>query len=920
MEVVMKKAAFKEEIKDVELMGDEDNGEVPPTISRERSPMDNSIKPSPADTKVNSITQLDRLEMTKAEMGEVREENERLKMILARIVKDYQSLHVQFLDIFQQDQAKKLPNDTSTNLDDHIEDQELVSLSLGTSSSGQKKEDKLITVSKNKEYDEPNGGGLTLGLECKFEGSSGDKHEVPMTNVSSDNSFEEAKEVEAGEPWPPSKIFKNIRSGEDEVLQQPQVKKARVSVRARCDAPTVQRCAQDTSILITTYEGTHNHPLPISATAMASTTSAAASMLMSGSSASSPAIGSHTAASAAATTTLNGLKFSLADPSKTNQLIYFPTPSLSSAASHPTITLDLTAPSSSSSSSASQPSFFSTFSSNPNPRFSPTGFNFSTSETGSTTATLPPSWTSGYLSYASPLHIKSPIGCLNLGSKAQDLSYQSCMQKIANPSAASPGQNSLTDTIAKAITADPSFRSALATAITSYVGAQGGPGDGRAQGLKWGDQLGSGGPIGGSGCASSYLTNSGSPASKPGQHGSLLLPQPTLGFASSKSNTTTVEAIRVLSEHNILAAPVTNPHEITSTEWKEHYLGIIDYPAIILWVLESAELAAAALTAGSATAAGVGAGALGALGVGAVAMGATGPLAVAGLTVAAIGAAVAGGLAAESGMAKDAPAAADSLGDDFYKVLLQEEPFKSTTVKSILQSFHSAPFIPVAQDSSMLTVLLLLSKYRLKNVPVIEDGKPYVKNFITQSAVVQGLNKCKGCNWFDFIAARPLSDFGLPFMSCDEVISIKSDELILEAFKRMKDNQIGGLPVTEGTTKKLVGSVSIRDIRFLLLKPRLFSDFRHLTVLDFIKTITSAETELANTMANPATCAPTTCLGSVIESLASRSAHRIYVVEGTDQEIVGVVTLRDVISCFVYEPSDHFNDYFKYKTKEALNW
>lgn len=91
-------------------------------------------------------------------------------------------------------------------------------------------------------------------------------------------------------------------------------------------------------------------------------------------------------------------------------------------------------------------------------------------------------------------------------------------------------------------------------------------------------------------------------------------------------------------------------------------------------------------------------------------------------------------------------------------------------------------------------------------------------------------------------------------------------------------------------------------------------------MLDFIKTITSAETELANTMANPATCAPTTCLGSVIESLASRSAHRIYVVEGTDQEIVGVVTLRDVISCFVYEPSDHFNDYFKYKTKDALNW
>lgn len=51
---------------------------------------------------------------------------------------------------------------------------------------------------------------------------------------------------------------------------------------------------------------------------------------------------------------------------------------------------------------------------------------------------------------------------------------------------------------------------------------------------------------------------------------------------------------------------------------------------------------------------------------------------------------------------------------------------------------------------------------------MIEPGKPDIVNFITQSAVVQGLEGCKGRDWFDSIAEKHLSDLGLPFMSTNE--------------------------------------------------------------------------------------------------------------------------------------------------------
>ncbi|XP_051149090.1 SNF1-related protein kinase regulatory subunit gamma-1-like [Andrographis paniculata] len=301
------------------------------------------------------------------------------------------------------------------------------------------------------------------------------------------------------------------------------------------------------------------------------------------------------------------------------------------------------------------------------------------------------------------------------------------------------------------------------------------------------------------------------------------------------ADTLIVDAVKILSDSNILSAPVTNPAFADDTDWKKRYLGILDYSAIILWVLANTECAAADV--------------------------------------------------------------------------LSQEPCKSTTVMSILKTYRWAPFVPVSPDSSMLSVMLLLSKYRLRNVPLIEQGNGSIQNYITQSAVVTGLHRCKGRDWFDYISACHLSDLGLPFMSPDQLVTVQDSDLILEAFKQMKDKQIGGLPVIESGTKKIQSSISVRDVQYLLYNTELSPKFRELTVKDFISSIGSDKLK---------TCKPDSTLGDVIEALASMAVHRIYVV-GDDEVLVGVITLRDVISCFINEPAKFFENFFGFGGQEGLN-
>ncbi|KAJ7956353.1 WRKY family transcription factor [Quillaja saponaria] len=499
----------------------------------------------------------DELESARAEMGEVRVENQRLKMYLDRITNEYATLQMRFQNI------------TKNNYDQEVlKESELVSLSLGRNPSYQNKDEPITReINRQRKNEETEQDLLSLGLECKFETSSksgGSTTHEPLPNSSLTNSSEVQKREVVGETAGAPKALKTMRNtADDEVSRQEHpLKKVRVSVRARIDTPTmndgcqwrkygqkiakgnpcprayyrctiaplcpvrkqVQRCVEEMSILITTYEGTHNHPLPISATAMASTTSAAASMLLSGSSSSQSG---PLNIPSPASTDLHGLNLYLSDITSKSKQFYLPTnSSISSLTSIPTVTLDLTSTPSSSSSS-----YFNRFSTSnyPNPpRFSPSTstLNFSSSESNAM------SWTNNFL---------QPYKTISLGS--QQPSY---MPKN-NPFSTTPSQhNSLpADTIAaatKAITADPSFQSALAAALTSIIGTQENQTSyadhNLSQKMNWGDlfptmssALLPSSPAKVNGCSSSFFNTK--PATNGVQPGNFL--PPSLPFSSSNS-------------------------------------------------------------------------------------------------------------------------------------------------------------------------------------------------------------------------------------------------------------------------------------------------------------------------------------------------------------------------------------------------
>ncbi|XP_075500343.1 LOW QUALITY PROTEIN: putative WRKY transcription factor 9 [Primulina tabacum] len=249
----------------------------------------------------------DELSSLQKQMNRLKGENKKLKKAVERTLKDYSDLQSKFA-IVQQNNQKKDPklilSLNGNNNEDPNEDSNRSPRIIDIISN------QSILSSSREDDDAKESDELGLSLRIKVDSS---KHKFGEEVERKEN-----REDNTGVRTTQGQVQSNSLPGIMSNINLPPNKRARVSVRARCESATmndgcqwrkygqkiskgnpcprayyrctvspgcpvrkqVQRCLEDMSILITTYEGTHNHPLPVGTTAMASTASAAAASFM----------------------------------------------------------------------------------------------------------------------------------------------------------------------------------------------------------------------------------------------------------------------------------------------------------------------------------------------------------------------------------------------------------------------------------------------------------------------------------------------------------------------------------------------------------------------------------------------------------------------------------------------------------------
>lgn len=240
-------------------------------------------------------------------------------------------------------------------------------------------------------------------------------------------------------------------------------------------------------------------------------------------------------------------------------------------------------------------------------------------------------------------------------------------------------------------------------------------------------------------------------------------------------------------------------------------------------------------------------------------------------------------------------------GSDAKSIAALQAKFELVTVGSLLhrKDLRFQPFVALEfAVHNMLDLFMLLGRFALHRVFIVESPATQIRSIITQSRVVEVLNENIAA--LSPIAHKSLKELGL-VKDHPRLAAAFLTHTLQEALQHLVTMNVTAIPVLDDR-KKLCGTISVSDGRAVFGNPATLANMQR-PLSELFKESLPPFDKLDPRLYS---CLPTDTLGYALEKLTTKLpsghlVHRLWILDEHDHP-VGVLALRDVITRVVKDP------------------
>lgn len=93
------------------------------------------------------------------------------------------------------------------------------------------------------------------------------------------------------------------------------------------------------------------------------------------------------------------------------------------------------------------------------------------------------------------------------------------------------------------------------------------------------------------------------------------------------------------------------------------------------------------------------------------------------------------------------------------------------------------PFVPLDPECTMLDAMLIMGKYQLHRIPIVQRPGGDIRNFLTQSAVIEAI--ASRSEHFKKLTSKSLAELGLA--TPQKVISVTINDTLHDAIRLIRE-------------------------------------------------------------------------------------------------------------------------------------